>query len=127
MADLFVKRVAEGIQRSPSLLNFLRPVANWYSNTSGYRQVGLRYDDLYEEEREEVGKALKRLSPKESYDRIYRIRRAVQCSYQHKLLPKSDWTKPEEDVPYLRPLIEQVETEMAEKKALDSLEVVKKH
>lgn len=42
MADLFVKRVAEGIQRSPSLLSFLRPLANWYSNTSGYRQVGLR-------------------------------------------------------------------------------------
>lgn len=37
-----------------------------------------------------------RLSPKESYDRIYRIRRAVQCSIQHKNLPKEDWTKPEE-------------------------------
>lgn len=40
--------------------------------------------------------ALKRLSAKESYDRIYRIRRSVQCSYQHKLLPKDQWTKPEE-------------------------------
>lgn len=49
-----------------------------------------------EEERESVQIALKRLSSKESYDRIYRIRRAVQCSYQHKLLPKSEWTKPEE-------------------------------
>ena len=40
--------------------------------------------------------ALKRLSPKETYDRVFRIRRATQCSYQHKLLPKADWTKPEE-------------------------------
>lgn len=55
-----------------------------------------RYDDLVEEERESTQIALKRLSPKESYDRIYRIRRSVQCSYQHKLLPKDQWTKPEE-------------------------------
>lgn len=40
--------------------------------------------------------ALKRLSPKESYDRVYRLRRSIQCSYQHKLLPKDQWTKPEE-------------------------------
>ena len=55
-----------------------------------------RFDDLLEEEREEVQIALKRLSPKESYERIYRIRRSVQCSYQHKLLPREQWTKPED-------------------------------
>ncbi len=27
---------------------------------------------------------------------MYRIRRATQCSYQHKLLPKDQWTKPED-------------------------------
>lgn len=55
-----------------------------------------RYDDLYQEENAPVALALKRLSPKESYDRIFRIRRAVQLSYQHKLLPKDQWTKAEE-------------------------------
>jgi hypothetical protein len=55
-----------------------------------------RYDDLIEEERESTQIALKRLSPKESYDRIYRIRRSVQCSYQHKLLAKDQWTKAEQ-------------------------------
>lgn len=55
-----------------------------------------RYDDLYEEEREATQLALKRLSAKESYERIYRIRRSVQCSYQNKLLPRDQWTKPEE-------------------------------
>ncbi len=49
-----------------------------------------------EEEREVVGLALRRLTPKETYDRVYRIRRATQCSYQHKLLPKAEWTKPED-------------------------------
>ena len=55
-----------------------------------------RWDDLIEEESDTVQKALKRLPTRESYDRVYRIRRAVQCSYQHKLLPKADWTKPED-------------------------------
>jgi hypothetical protein len=43
-----------------------------------------------------VLKALKRLPPQDSYDRVYRIRRAFQCSVTHKLLPKDQWTKPEE-------------------------------
>jgi len=55
-----------------------------------------RYDDLYEEESEKVKLALARLSPKESYERIYRIRRSIQCSVQHQLLPKEQWTKPED-------------------------------
>lgn len=59
-----------------------------------------RFDDLLEEEREPVQIAIRRLSEQESYDRIYRIRRATQCSYQHKLLPKEDWTKPEEVFPH---------------------------
>lgn len=93
--------------------------------------------------------ALKRLSAKESYDRIYRIRRSIQCSYQHKLLPKDQWTKAEEvntcnrllsimmndqanlfllqDISYLRPILAQVEAELAEKDALDSMNVIKSH
>lgn len=48
------------------------------------------------EENEEVLKALKRLPPQEAYDRVYRLRRAMQCSSTAKILPKSEWTKPEE-------------------------------
>jgi ubiquinol-cytochrome c reductase subunit 7 len=84
-------------------------------------------DDLIVEENETVLKALSRLSPKESYDRIYRIRRATQLSLQHKLLPKNEWTKPEEDVPYLTPILEQLYAEAKEKNALDTLTVLKKH
>jgi ubiquinol-cytochrome c reductase subunit 7 len=62
-----------------------------------------RYDDLLEEENEAVQIALKRLSAKEAYERVYRIRRSVQCSYTHKLLPKDQWTKPEEVRLYFPP------------------------
>lgn len=35
----------------------LRPLANFYANATGHRQLGLRYDDLVMEEREDVQKA----------------------------------------------------------------------
>lgn len=71
--------------------------------------------------------ALARLNEKERYDRIFRIRRAVQCSIAHKLLPKSEWTKPDEDTPYLLPIIKIIEAEEKEKEALDTMTVYKKH
>ncbi|KAL6837972.1 putative ubiquinol-cytochrome C reductase complex 14kD subunit [Trichoderma camerunense] len=119
--------LAPFVLKRPWLVKALTPAANWYAGASGYRQLGLRYDDLLEEENEAVQIALKRLSAKESYERVYRIRRSVQCSYTHKLLPKDQWTKPEEDVPYLRSILAQVEAELAEKDALDSMTVIKKH
>ncbi|KAK3681449.1 cytochrome b-c1 complex subunit 7 [Podospora appendiculata] len=119
--------LAPFIIKRPWLLNMLKPVAQLYANAAGYRQLGLRADDLISEENETVLQALKRLPPKQSYDRIFRIRRAVQLSLSHKLLPKNEWTKPEEDVPYLGPLVEQLENEIKEREALDTLEVVKKH
>ncbi|KAI0206924.1 cytochrome b-c1 complex subunit 7 [Astrocystis sublimbata] len=84
-------------------------------------------DDLIIEENETVLKALSRLPPKEAYDRVYRLRRAVQCSVTHKLLPKDQWTKPEEDIRYLSPILEQIALEEKEKAALDTLTIVKKH
>ncbi|PFH60801.1 hypothetical protein XA68_10315 [Ophiocordyceps unilateralis] len=119
--------IAPFILRRPWLHKMMMPLANWYADAAGYRKLGLRYDDLLEEEREAVQIALKRLSPKEAYDRVYRLRRSTQLSYQHKLLPHEQWTKPEEDVPYLRPLVEQVEAEIAEKNDLDAMHVFKKH
>lgn len=78
-----------------------------------------RADDLIPEEDEIVQQALKRLSPKEAYDRVFRMRRAFQvhpthspamaekdwntgqdtnatapqCSLSHQLLPQNEWTK----------------------------------
>ncbi|KAI0913847.1 cytochrome b-c1 complex subunit 7 [Ustulina deusta] len=119
--------LAPFVVKRPWLRNLLQPLAGWYSSAAGYRQLGLRADDLIVEENEDVLKALGRLAPKESYDRVYRLRRAIQCSVTHKLLPKDQWTKPEEDVAYLTPLIEQIRAAESEKESLDSLTVVKGH
>ncbi|KAI0595899.1 cytochrome b-c1 complex subunit 7 [Biscogniauxia sp. FL1348] len=119
--------LAPFIIKRPWLLNLLKPVASWYANAASYRQLGLKYDDLILEENEDVLKAVQRLSPKDSYDRVYRIRRAYQCSVSHKLLPKDQWTKPEEDVPYLSPILEQIKAEHKEKAALDSMTVIRSH
>lgn len=74
-----------------------------------------RADDLLPEENDTVQTALKRLRPQEAYDRVFRLRRAfqvlldrkyrqvghqvanmLQLSMSHQLLPKEEWTKPEE-------------------------------
>jgi hypothetical protein len=41
MADLGA-RIAENIVRRPSLLNIVKPLANWYANAAGWRKLGLR-------------------------------------------------------------------------------------
>jgi len=40
--------------------------------------------------------ALGRLTPREKYDRAYRLKRASQASMQHAPLSKELWLKPEE-------------------------------
>ncbi|KAF4119962.1 ubiquinol-cytochrome c reductase subunit 7 [Geosmithia morbida] len=119
--------LAPFVNKRPWLQKLLMPVSNWYAGASGYRQLGLRYDDLFEEEREAVQIALTRISNKEAYERVYRIRRATQCSYQHKLLPRSDWTTDATDIRYLSPIIRQVEAEEAERNALDAASIVRKN
>jgi hypothetical protein len=42
-----------------------------------------RADDLIPEESELVQQAIKRLPPKEAYDRVFRLRRAFQVSLLH--------------------------------------------
>ncbi|CAK7219137.1 Cytochrome b-c1 complex subunit 7, mitochondrial [Sporothrix bragantina] len=119
--------LAPFIRQRPWLHKALKPVANWYVNLSGYRQMGLRADDLIPEESDVVQQAIKRLPAQENYDRIFRMRRAVQLSLQHKLLPKDQWTKPEDDKPYLLPLIQEIEAEIKERHELDTVEIIKNH
>ncbi|RYP78378.1 hypothetical protein DL771_000563 [Monosporascus sp. 5C6A] len=119
--------LAPYVAKRPWLMSFMKPLSEWYINAAGYRKLGLRADDLIIEENEDVIKALKRLPPQESYDRVFRIRRAFQASATHQLLPKEEWTKPEEDVPYLSPILEAIKAEDDEKKALDSVTVVRNH
>ncbi|KAG9874617.1 hypothetical protein KCV02_g22333, partial [Aureobasidium melanogenum] len=69
------------IVKRPWLKRWMTPLANWYTDAAGYRKLGLRADDLIPEESETVLLALKRLPPKEAYDRVFRMRRAFQVRY----------------------------------------------
>ncbi|KAI9828982.1 MAG: Cytochrome b-c1 complex subunit 7 [Thelocarpon impressellum] len=113
--------LATYVLKRPWLSRVLRPFANWYADASGYRKLGLRADDLIPEESDTIQLALKRLPPKEAYDRVYRLRRAVQCSLAHTLLPKEQQTKPEEDYPYLSPIIREIEAERQERDDLEAM------
>ncbi|KAJ8515536.1 hypothetical protein ONZ45_g7051 [Pleurotus djamor] len=118
--------LAPQIKASRTLSKYLKPVAAWYANLAGYRRMGFKYDDLLVEERDDVQRALSRLTPAQGYDRIFRIRRAVQASVLHKDLPKEQWIKPEEDVRYLKPHVDNVAAENAERSAWDHVTVSKK-
>ncbi|KZS89870.1 14 kDa subunit of cytochrome bd ubiquinol oxidase [Sistotremastrum niveocremeum HHB9708] len=117
---------ASYIRSSRSLYKWAKPLANWYANISGYRKMGFVYDDLLLEERPDVQKALSRLTPRESYDRIYRIRRGSQASIVHHDLPKEQWTKPEDDVRYLTPYVSEVHKEDLERSKWDTMQVKRK-
>lgn len=40
--------LAPQVTKSPTLYRWLKPFANWYAQIAGYRQMGLKYDDLRE-------------------------------------------------------------------------------
>ena len=72
------KWLATQIISRPWTHRWVFPLSDWYVDRMGYRQLGLRYEDLLPEESEVMQLALKRLPPKEAYDRVFRIRRAFQ-------------------------------------------------
>jgi len=114
------KRIAQFVKSRPSLEKTIAPLASSYLELAGHRRIGLRYDDLIEEENDIVQEALRRLSPQEQYRRAYRIRIAQQCGVTHTELPREQWTKPEEDIPYLKPIVDQVKAEWAERTEMDA-------
>ncbi|EJD34809.1 hypothetical protein AURDEDRAFT_176135 [Auricularia subglabra TFB-10046 SS5] len=58
-------------------------MSGWYVRQAGWRKVGV------------FRRRVSRLPKQAIYDRSFRIRRA------HTDLPESQWTKPEDDVPYI--------------------------
>ena len=57
---------------------------------------GLKADDLRMEENQDVATAVSRLPAEAQYQRIFRLKRAMDLSLKHQLLPREQWTKPEE-------------------------------
>ncbi|KAI0693716.1 ubiquinol-cytochrome-c reductase complex subunit 6 [Cytidiella melzeri] len=118
--------LAPAIRANRGLYKWLKPFASWYAGLSGYRRMGLKYDDLLVEERPDVQRALNRLTEREKYDRTFRFKRASQASIQHADLPKSSWITPAEDVRYLKPHVESVVEEETERQVWDNLVVERK-
>ncbi|XP_068189131.1 cytochrome b-c1 complex subunit 7 [Antennarius striatus] len=86
----------------------------WYYNLCGFNKYGLRRDDILYENAD-VKEALKRL-PVDQYDaRTFRIKRALDLSMKHQILPKNQWTTFEEDSAYLKPYLEEVIRERKER------------
>ncbi|XP_039592853.1 cytochrome b-c1 complex subunit 7 isoform X1 [Polypterus senegalus] len=93
---------------------FFQSLQKWYYNTAGFNKYGLMTDDtIYEDS--DIKEALRRL-PEQTYnDRMFRMKRALDLSMKHQILPKNQWTKYEEDVPYLQPYLKEVVRERKEK------------
>jgi len=85
----------------------------------------LRYDDLLVEERDDVQKALGRLSTREAYDRAFRIKQASQASVLNTDLPKDKWVPVSEDKRYLKPHVLEVVKEDVERQKWDNLTVAR--
>ncbi|XP_010575383.1 PREDICTED: cytochrome b-c1 complex subunit 7 isoform X2 [Haliaeetus leucocephalus] len=80
------------------------------------RASGLMRDDtLYEDD--DVKEALKRLPEHLYNERIFRIKRALDLSLKHQILPKDQWVKYEEDKHYLEPYLKEVIRERLEREA----------
>ncbi|XP_012148925.1 cytochrome b-c1 complex subunit 7 isoform X2 [Megachile rotundata] len=78
------------------------------------------YRDDVLQDTPDVEEALRRLPAHLKEDRDFRVIRAMQLNCANKILPKEQWTKLEEDVPYLQPYIEEVRRERIEREIYDA-------
>ncbi|KAG0681498.1 Cytochrome b-c1 complex subunit 7 [Pichia californica] len=115
-----VKKQAEFILKNAFLRPLVLPVAKTFTYLSGYREMGLKLDDLLWEENPAVQKAISRLPVEESYARNYRIITSHQLAVSIDVLPSNKAIQPSEDVPYLTPYILEAEAEIAEKESLNN-------
>ncbi|XP_072303533.1 cytochrome b-c1 complex subunit 7 [Eucyclogobius newberryi] len=92
----------------------LMGVQKWYYNLSGFNKLGLMREDTLHED-SDVKEAVRRLPEKVYNDRMFRIKRALDLSMKMQILPKTQWTKYEEDVNYLSPYLEEVIRERKER------------
>ncbi|XP_056378413.1 cytochrome b-c1 complex subunit 7 isoform X1 [Hyla sarda] len=93
---------------------FMDTLCKWYYGLAGFNKLGLmRNDTIYESP--DVQEAIRRLPPKVYDDRMFRIKRALDLDMKKTILPKEQWTKYEEDVPYLEPYLKEVIRERKER------------
>uniref|UniRef100_A0A8C0RQ13 Cytochrome b-c1 complex subunit 7 n=1 Tax=Canis lupus familiaris TaxID=9615 RepID=A0A8C0RQ13_CANLF len=93
---------------------WLEGIRKWYYNAAGFNKLGLMRDDtIYENE--DVKEAIRRLPENLYNDRMFRIKRALDLTMRHQILPKEQWTKYEEDKFYLEPYLKEVIRERKER------------
>ncbi|XP_071961851.1 cytochrome b-c1 complex subunit 7-like [Antedon mediterranea] len=92
----------------------LQTFRKFFYNLSAFNQLGLRRDDTLRLT-PAVVEALRRLPEQDHNERTFRIKRAIDLTGKHRVLPKEQWTKFEEDKRYLKPYIDEVEKEFSEK------------
>ncbi|KAG0348500.1 Cytochrome b-c1 complex subunit 7 [Podila humilis] len=109
------------VKASKFLNGLLQPVASAFINASGYRKLGMRYDDLLREETDIIREALNRLPDNDSYERYYRMKQGFQYSLSHTIATKETALKPEDDIRYLTPIIDEVAAEFAEREDFNNI------
>ncbi|KAG0274282.1 Cytochrome b-c1 complex subunit 7 [Linnemannia exigua] len=109
------------VKASKFLSGVLQPVANAFVNAAGYRKLGLRYDDVLREETDIIREAVNRLPDNEGYERVYRMKVAFQYSLSHTIATKDTALKPEDDIRYLTPVIDEVAAEFAEREDFNNI------
>ncbi|KAF5209290.1 putative cytochrome b-c1 complex subunit [Clavispora lusitaniae] len=118
-----IVKASDWILSRPTLSKIVTPLAKTFCAYAGYREMGLKFNDLIIEENPVAQKAISRLPEDELYARNFRMITAHQCALSHQLLPASKAVKPEEDTHYLIPYLLEAEKEAFEKKELDNIEV----
>uniref|UniRef100_A0A8C6J927 Cytochrome b-c1 complex subunit 7 n=2 Tax=Melopsittacus undulatus TaxID=13146 RepID=A0A8C6J927_MELUD len=86
----------------------------WYYNAAGFNKLGLMRDDTWYED-DDVKEAVRRLPEHLYNERMFRIKRALDLSLKHQILPKDQWVKYEEDHHYLEPYLKEVIRERLER------------
>ncbi|KAM3171462.1 hypothetical protein ACTXT7_016574, partial [Hymenolepis weldensis] len=102
-------------QRSP----IQKAMTDFTFKTGYYNQIGLLWHDIMPQSAI-VKEAFRRLPREEREAQDFRLARAFLLSANKTVLPKQEWTKMEDDVPYLDPYIKVVEKEVQDKADWDN-------
>merc|ERR1719197_174882 len=77
--------------------SFMETASAWLIKTSGYREYGLKAEDLIREEAPGVTEALRRMPQEYLDERFFRLKRAMNLELKYATLPKEQWTTEAED------------------------------
>nr|XP_037850859.1 cytochrome b-c1 complex subunit 7-like [Chlorocebus sabaeus] len=93
---------------------WLNRIKKWYYNAAGFNKLRLMRDDtIYEDEN--VKQAIRSLPENLYNDRKFHIKRALDLTMKHQILPKEQWTKYEEENFYLELYLKEVIRERKER------------